>query len=184
MINFSDIRTELGEYFDTEGNNLFSKRRDENDPVNSLGAGVDPNKDPYLTFKCISMNSVGVDSVLNPDNDGKAEIVGNREFVYRIDYFGSDAVMNLEHLYTLTQTIKYIEKFRAVNLVIVNMVNLLDTTQKVNLRYEERATSDWLCRTGSVIIDEDIGLIETVKIGGTLKIDDTVNRNLQITINE
>jgi hypothetical protein len=184
MINFADIREALGDYFESEIPNLLSLRRDDNPPFQREGAGVDPNVNPYLTFKNITMVTIGEDSVLSPDVNGHSEMLGDREFTLRVDYFGNEAISNIDHLYSSTFKIDVVENFRAVNLVIVDMLNNVDTTGVVNNNNEERATSDWLCRASSVIVDEGVGLIENVNINGTLKIADIVNRNLQITINE
>ncbi len=129
------------------------------------------------------MSPIGSDNVLAPNGSGESEIIGDRRFTLRVNYYGFNAVSNLEGLYLATNKIENIRDFDLSGLVIVDMINCNDITIPVDSKFEERASSDWLCRTTSILVDSDVGLIEHVEIDGTLKNDDVVNREIQITVN-
>jgi len=129
---------------------------------------------PYATWDTSSLTQIGSDSVLEPDDQGESEIVGDREFVVPIDFFGLKAMENLEHFLSVMRLQSVITALDAVGIVFVQLVgSIQDTTQLVDSKYEYRATMDMLFRTCSSIVDTEVGLIEGVEIDAKWKTGDT-----------
>ena len=163
MINFTTINTAIKDFLTTYGN-AFAMQAENNRPRPSL---------PYFTFRTASLVSIGNDSVLTPDEDGVAEIIGDREFTIGIQYFGDNAIGVLENLYASLTKEKVKSDFETAGFVFVMLMgNINNISELVDSKYEERSSMDLLCRVASVVDDADVGYINGEKIDYTYKLGD------------
>ena len=131
---------------------------------------------PYVTFDTRSLVSIGHDALLEPNDQGAAEILGDREFTVAIQFYGCNAVENLEHFYSVQRFQSVTAAFDTVGIVFVDLIaGVQDLTLLVDTKYEYRAAGDFLFRIGKAIVDTGVGVIERVKADATYKKgDDTV----------
>lgn len=129
---------------------------DQNSPRPSL---------PYLGGRIGSYSFIHDDYVGSPDSSGYSEITGNREFVLYLEAYGNTSFESLEQLVMSLNKIDVISLLISNNIVFVNEMNdIVDLSELLDSRYEERASLDLLFRIASSDTDENRGIIETVKI--------------------
>ena len=163
MINSVVINTAFKSFFTTYAG-VFSMQADINRARPPL---------PYITFDTSSLVPIGHDSVLTPDDTGKAEIIGDREFTVPVEYYGDDPIVNLENLYSIMITEAVKKHFEDAGLVFVQLMgNINNLTVLVDTKYESRAGMDLLFRIASIVEDSGVGYIDGEKISYEYKIDD------------
>jgi len=98
---------------------------------------------PYITMHLLSINSVGVDAILPPNNvTGVSEIVGNRDFTLSIKGIGTYSMEYLEALKLSLEKPSVQAFLRTKNIVFVDRLALTCIAEVVDNRFEERNLLD------------------------------------------
>jgi len=138
---------------------------------------------PYATWDLNSLVSIGHDALLEPNSSGEAEILGDREFVVPIQFYGCNPVTNLEHFETAMRLQSVTAALDAVGVVFVQVVgSITDLTELIDTKFEPRANGDFLFRIGKSIIDTGVGNIEAAQVDAEYKKEDdtTITDTIQI----
>jgi hypothetical protein len=134
---------------------------------------------PYVTLRIASLVKVGDDYIPMPNASGAVKITGNRDFTLGIQGFGPGSLGILETLRgsLAKQSVK--ETFYAAKIALVNTEDVLNITELVETRFQERGSLDVFLRTYSEVTD-NLGAIEKVEVTeeyydptGTLALEDT-----------
>jgi len=126
---------------------------------NNNGVPVD-----YVSLLMSSFVQIGRDWNASPsDNTGLTNFVGDREFTLQVQAYGNTPMQILENLRTSLQKQSVLSSLQAQGVVYVNWFPILDITDLVDSRYEQRCTMDLLFRLAQQYSD-NLGVISTVEI--------------------
>jgi hypothetical protein len=119
---------------------------------------------PYVVMHLLSINSVGVDCVLPPDETTQiSEVIGNRDFTLQIKGIGTYSMEYLETLKISLEKPSVQAFLRGKNIVFVDRLALTCIAEVVDNRYEERNLLDLKFRFAQY--DNDfVGIIDHVDI--------------------
>ena len=119
---------------------------------------------PYLTLYISTLNQVGYDSIISPDNAGSSDIVGNREFTLTIQSYSQTEALNiLETLRSSLQMPSVLAALRSNNIAFVDYNTINDISAILDTEWEKRGAIDLVFRIAQTV-DDDVGLIETVEV--------------------
>lgn len=134
----------------------------------------------YVSLYISSITQIGWDYTQDPlDNTGVSQMVGDREFTLQCVAYGGDPMTVIQNLRTSLQKQTVLDSLRVTGIVFVNWFPVVDITELVDSRYEQRASMDVLFRIADVYTD-NLGVISTVVLeevfknpAGTIVYDET-----------
>lgn len=127
---------------------------------------------PYMTLNMTNYKKVGWDYQTLTNEDGKAALMGNREFTLEINYYGAGGVDVFEKLTTSLQSFPVIQALTAAGVAYIdklsqqNLTGLAESTSG----FEERQMMElrFRCSNQGITAPElfDTGIIQTTEVGG------------------
>ena len=113
---------------------------------NTIRAEVNGPKptSPHFTMRLNNFSPIGDDWVGNVDNNGDAEIVGNRDFVLEVQGYKKGVVDKIEDIEQALNKLSVIQAFRNAGIVIVDSMPSVNITGLDDTKYEERISKDFL----------------------------------------
>jgi hypothetical protein len=136
---------------------------------------------PYCLLYILSINRVGLDELLPPDQNGIYEIKGqnylnlNVSIFYKKDNATIDAISKLDDLRLSVNKQSVNDYFNANNLSFIRpLTNIVDLSEVIATGFEQRAMIDLQFLVATYITDT-VELIETVLGKGTVNADKTIN---------
>lgn len=119
---------------------------------------------PYIDLFIREMENIGQDYETAPNNTtAYASVYGNRDCILEISYYGEDAIQSLNQLYMSVRTYDVKQQFLQDEIVFVRKESILDLTELIDTRYEERALATFIMRYASEFTDDNAGVIGTVE---------------------
>ena len=142
-----------------------------------------PKRDkPFFSLRLTTFRKVGRDVLIGPDNLGKFQIEGNRDFTLMVQGFGPGIIEKTYLLQSLLEKPEVHETLRAGGLFPYNLDQpIQDISGLDQYDPEERSAWDVLMRTDNIITNVPAGLIQIVNIDSTYEqpgkpdIDSTIN---------
>lgn len=117
----------------------------------------------YVTLLISNFSQIAFDYQTPPtDNAGDVNLVGDREFTLTIESYGNQPMQVLENLRTSLQKQTVLDSLRANGIVYVQWFPIVDITDLINSRFEQRSTMDLLFRIAQQYTDT-IGTIAQVQ---------------------
>jgi hypothetical protein len=153
--------------FNTLQNALFTWAT-ANTPANTPVLWLYPNAPrpttQYVTLLISSFVQIGRDWNNSPTTtSGIGNFVGDREFTLQVQAYGDTPMQVLENLRTSLQKTSVLSALNAAGIVYVNWNPILDITDLVDSRYEQRCTMDLLFRLAQKYTD-NLGFIANVEL--------------------
>lgn len=129
---------------------------------------------PYGSLKIIpGFKKIGATDNITHKADGVFSIAGTREFTLSLNCYGDKALERANFVASSIEKPTVIEKFNAAGLTVVSVEQVQDLTKLMDNTYETRSQIDVKFRIAQVV-EDNIGIIETVEIENTLDGSTTV----------
>lgn len=126
---------------------------------------------PYISLNKTNFSKIGWDYETPPDDEGRAALFGNREFLLEINYYGTGGLDVFEKLTTSLQSEPVIQALADKGVVFIDKVMQNNIAELMDTTFEERHIMELKFRCSNQgITDPDTfatGLIQTVEVGGT-----------------
>lgn len=127
---------------------------------------------PYITLNISNFKKVGWDYQTLTDENGKAALMGNREFSLEINYYGTGGVNVFEKLTTSLQSFPVVQALTDAGIAYIdklsqqNLTGLSESTDG----FEERQMMElkFRCSNQGITAPDlfDTGIIQTTEVGG------------------
>jgi len=137
---------------------------------------------PFFGLRLTTFRKVGRDVFIGPDNAGKFQMEGNRDFTLMVQGFGPGIIEKTYLLQTALERLDVHETFRAGGIFPYDLDQpIQDISGLDQFEPEERSAWDVLMRTDSIITNVPAGLIQIVNIESTYEqpgkpdIESTIN---------
>lgn len=128
---------------------------------------------PYITLNMTDFQLMNWDWISPPDDDGMAYLLGDREFLLEVQYYGDNKFDVMEKLRSSLQIPTIRESLLNAGVVFVNRESLMDLTELLDTKYEQRIIMELKFRVSNQGVTDvetfEIGYIETVSGEGTFK---------------
>lgn len=119
---------------------------------------------PYIDLWLRQLSPIGDDYISAPNQgDASATVRGDRDNILEVNYYGPDAQSHLDNLYMSTFTFDVRQQMRADEIIFVRSENIIDITELLDTRFEERALATFIMRYSSEFTDDNAGVIESVE---------------------
>lgn len=123
---------------------------------------------PYLDLNIASNDAIGWDFELAPNAVGVSALMGNRELVLEINYYGDGSMVAMEKLLTSLRIPSIRDTLAESGLYFVDKISEANITALVEEEFEERRIMELMFRYSNQGVnapDEfDVGLIEAVEV--------------------
>lgn len=142
---------------------------------------------PYMTLNIGDIAKINWDYQTQTDENGKAALMGNRELVLEINYYGTGGLEVFEKLTTSLQSFPVIQTFAASGLHYVDKISQFNLTELVDSTngYEERHIMELKFRySNQGITNPDLfttSIIQTTEVSGvSTSADGEIDTDLNI----
>lgn len=137
---------------------------------------------PYATLRLSSVQRVGTAHYADPDANGIQTVIATRESILQVQRFGPESVSAVETFADKLALQTNLDTFSLQKIALFDVSAVTDVAQLLNgLATEPRASVELSIRWVSDQTD-DVGLIETVGVSGTIGPENTAKNQIYTVV--